>query len=298
MQAFDQSYTASDGTRSGVTIFTADDPAAAVVLILPAMGAEAAFYRPFAKQLTRYGFHAVTADWRGKGLSSMRASRRVDFGFREIWHYDFPALFDCIRAQFRKSPIIVYGHSLGGQLVSLYLAAHPELNVQGLVLHTACHVYYRKLGKQARKAWWAYFLFPLIASAWGYFPGQVFGFARRESRTTMRDWGHAGRHGLYHAKGLTIDYDAFGENLKLPILAISLEGDWLAPREGLEHLYSLFPNAPVRHLHFDTEVQGEKPLSHFNWVHRSGVFVEALQEWVKAFVPVIGRVERREVARY
>ncbi len=286
MQSFQLSYTAADGTPSGVTVFPTAEAEAPVVLILPAMGAEAAFYCPFAEKLTQHDFHAVTADWRGKGLSALRASRKVDFGFREIWHYDFPALFDCLRARFPGNPIIVYGHSLGGQLASLYLSVHSERNVQGLVLHTACHVYHCNWGANSWKVWCAYFLFPLVARVWGYFPGQMFGFARREARSTMRDWGYAGRYGRYHAKGLRTDYDSYGECLDLPILAISLEGDWLlAPRKGLEHLYSLFPNAPVRHLHFEAHVSGEKPLSHFNWVHRSEKFIEELKDWAGDFLP-------------
>ncbi|MCE7926520.1 MAG: alpha/beta fold hydrolase [Haliscomenobacteraceae bacterium CHB4] len=297
MQSFFLSYTATDGARSGITVFPSGDTGAPVVLVLPAMGAEAIFYRPFAEQLARQGFHGITADWRGKGLSSLRASRSVDFGFREIWHYDFPALFDRVRAQFPQNPIIVYGHSLGGQLAGLYLASHPETNVQGLVLHTACHVYYRNWGEHARKAWWAFYLFPLIARVWGYFPGHMFGFARREARTTMRDWGYAGRRGLYHAKGLLTDYDALGECLTLPILAVSLEDDWLAPRKGLEHLYALFPNAPVRHLHFDATVPEEKPLSHFNWVYRAEVFVKELKEWFSNNATGAGLPEKESTGR-
>lgn len=160
---------------------------------------------------------------------------------------------------------------------SLYLAAHPERNVAGLVLHMACHCDYRNWDDKRYRFKMIFTLYPLVAQLWGYFPGRRLGFARREARAFMRDWGYSGRKGKYHPHGILTDYDSLGDGLQIPILAFSLEGDWLAPRKGLEHLYGLFPNAPVRHLHLEPEGHGPKPLSHFNWVYQPGVFIEELQ---------------------
>lgn len=273
-------YFSLDGFANAIRVFTnPSNPDAEVILCLPAMGTEAVYYSPFAESLVEAGYHVVTADWRGKGLSILRAARDVDFGYREIWHYDFPALFDCVRDIFPGNNILVYGHSLGGQLSSLYLAAHPERQVKGLILHFSCHCHYRNWDKGRRKFYLWFKLFPWIAKVMGYFPGEQIGFARQEARTFMRDWGYSGLQGRYHAKGLVIDYDALGYYLKLPILAFSLEGDDMAPRKGLEHLYSLFPNAHVEHIHLPESAGERKRFSHFNWVHQAGFFVNTLDKW-------------------
>ena len=107
-------YFTADGFASTVRIFpNSNQPEAEVILCLPAMGTTAAYYSPFAEALVEAGYHVVTADWRGKGLSILRAGRKVDFGYREIWHYDFPALFEAIRNEFPANRILVYRYEDG-----------------------------------------------------------------------------------------------------------------------------------------------------------------------------------------
>lgn len=273
-------YFSADGFANTVRIFTNPQrPKTDVILLVPAMGTTAAYYAPFAEALVEAGYQVVTADWRGKGLSIIRAGRNADFGYREIFHYDFPALFDCVRSEFPNNEIIVYGHSLGGQLSSLYLAAHPEARVTGLVQHFACHCHYKNWDVEAWKMYLWFKCFPWIARLFGYFPGEKIGFARREARTFMRDWGFSGTKGKYHPKGTWQAYDSMGHQLTTPILAISLEGDQLAPRRGVEHLYGLFTNAPVTHHHLPAESGDRKPYSHFNWVHQPGYFIEQMKAW-------------------
>lgn len=291
-------YFSADNFASTVRIFINETNAQAdVVLCLPAMGATAAYYSPFAEALVAAGYHVVTADWRGKGLSILRAGRAVDFGYREILQYDFPALFDCIRAEFPENNILVYGHSLGGQLGSLYLAAHPERQVSGLVLHFSCHCHYRNWGIKAWKMYLWFWLFPRIARWWGYFPGDKVGFARREARTFMRDWGYVGLHGKYRPKGSLVAYDSLGYRLKLPILAFTLEGDDMAPKKGMENLYSLFSNSEVRHHHLPDQSGDNRPYSHFNWVHQPAFFIKKLQEWQgkRSIVPQSNEVVLMEI---
>lgn len=273
-------YFSTDGFASTVRAFTNEEqPDATVILILPAMGTTAAYYTPFAEALVEAGYHAVTADWRGKGLSILRAGRNTDFGYREILQYDFPVLFDTIRQEFPESQIVLYGHSLGGQLGSLYLAVHPEVRVSGIVQHFSCHCHYQNWDAQKWKMYLWFKLFPWIARLLGYFPGEKIGFARREARTFMRDWGYSGIRGKYHPRGLWQDYDSLGHQLDIPILSFSLEGDQLAPRKAAAHLYSLFTNAPVHHDHLPAGAGERKPYSHFNWVHQPAYFIQKLQAW-------------------
>lgn len=273
-------YFSLDGFANTIRVFTNEQrPRTDVILMLPAMGTTAAYYTPFAEALVEAGYHVVTADWRGKGLSIIRAGRQADFGYREILHYDFPALFDCTRSVFPNNEIIVYGHSLGGQLGSLYLAAHPEAQVSGLVQHFSCHCHYKNWDTKAWKMYLWFKLFPWVAQIIGYFPGEQIGFARREARTFMRDWGLSGTEGRYHPKGTWQAYDSLGHQLEMPILAVSLEGDDLAPRRGAEQLYRLFTNAPVTHHHLPAGSGERKPYSHFNWVHQPNYFIDLLKDW-------------------
>ena len=112
-------------------------PTAPVCLCLPAMGASASYYRPFAQALARaLAGTVVLADLRGQGESEVRASRGARFGYREIVEQDVPALLDTLAARFRYGPLFVIGHSLGGQLATLS-ALHRQDRLAGLVLVAA-----------------------------------------------------------------------------------------------------------------------------------------------------------------
>ena len=62
------------------------------LLWLPAMGVPAKHYLPFAEQLAARGIAVFLHEWRGNGSSSLRPSRTVDWGYREILQLDLPGL--------------------------------------------------------------------------------------------------------------------------------------------------------------------------------------------------------------
>src|SRR5690606_10191189 len=100
---------------------------------LPAMGIEARYYAGFAGALRRLGLNAATLELRGLGTSNVRPSRKVDFGYGTILERDLPPALALLRERFPGAPLFLLGHSLGGQLLALHLAVHPD-GVEGLVL--------------------------------------------------------------------------------------------------------------------------------------------------------------------
>src|SRR5690348_4220743 len=106
-------YRAQDGARASFRLFPADDRNAPVVICIPGMGVRGRYYTDFARMLSGRGFHVLTSDLRGIDSSSVRASRRCDFGYEEIINLDFPALVDAARQRFPSNGIILLGHSLG-----------------------------------------------------------------------------------------------------------------------------------------------------------------------------------------
>src|SRR5687768_13204471 len=79
---------AADGARWELRL---QRPAVAVrapVLCVPAMGVPARFYAPLQAELARAGFLAAVTELRGHGTSTVRAGRRVDFGYHELLSLD------------------------------------------------------------------------------------------------------------------------------------------------------------------------------------------------------------------
>ncbi len=268
--------TALDGAASKITVFTADHAAEAPVLIcMPAMGTAARFYEPLAGPILREGWRFVTADLRGVGLSAVRVKRGVSFGYGDMVGSDWPAVVQKAQALFPGAPVYLLGHSLGGQLSALYLAANPAA-AAGLILVAAPSVHWRGwdaplnagvlAGTQAARA---------VAAVLGYFPGRKLGFGGTEARGVIRDWARQARTGRYEPRGPSIGYERLLAELEAPVLAISFEDDFLSPPRAVGNLLAKMRRARVTHV----TLAGDG-LDHFRWVRNPDALVGKIREWL------------------
>ena len=164
----------------------------------------------------------MTWECGGIGDSSVRASRSNDFGYHTLI-LDLKQIIEFSEHRFPNHSITLIGHSLGGQIASLFTAQYPD-RVDDLILITACNVYYKGWENQMRVIL-AGRLFPLISSMLGYFPGHLFNFSGRETMTVMRDWASNALTGKYQLKGSSFNYDSALHKLEKRILAFSVEND-------------------------------------------------------------------------
>ena len=244
------------------------------------MGVKASFYQPFAEKLAKGGFTTITSDLRGLGLSSVRPSAKVDFGYLDMIE-DIKSITENIKKIYPNQKIYFLGHSLGGQIASLALAKYPKL-ATGIILTAANSVYYKGWSERQRyTTLFAYYFFPLLSRIMGYFPGHKVGFGGKAAKTQMIDWGHLGRTGRFKIKGDNLDYEAALKRVSLPILAIYIEGDWMSPKAAMANLYRKFnSNAPLTNFTL-TNASVEKKLNHFNWVKQPDEIVKEIQKWGK-----------------
>lgn len=270
-----------DGTSNQFSYFPGENPEAPVVLCLPALGVRASYYQPLGAELTQQGFHSYTLDWRGLGHSNVRPSRTLDFGYKELIA-DLTEALELIRQSHPKIPIYLLGHSLGGQIGSLYSAKNPG-KLAGIVLITSCTVYYQ--GWEGQGAWkvrLAGQLFYPLSKLIGHFPGNLLGFGGKEARSVMRDWCQNALSGKYIISKSNFDYEAALKKTTHPVLAISLEGDWMASKQAVINLYKKFHDeAPITHLHESESSSAVANLNHFNWVKQPSYFVSKIKSWTE-----------------
>ncbi len=99
-----------DGATNTLTVYkTSSGCADAVILIMPAMGVSADYYESLAVACVSSGWHAITSDFRGIGRSSVRASRTTQFGYKELVHYDWPAIVEAVRKRFPSEFFVHFG---------------------------------------------------------------------------------------------------------------------------------------------------------------------------------------------
>ncbi|TDB70171.1 alpha/beta fold hydrolase, partial [Micromonospora sp. KC721] len=150
--AYTQEFVDVDGARIGVQIYPEpvgvpdyDSSSSArltprrdlelspMVVIWPAMGVPARYYRPFAAALREAGLAVAVVDLRGTGASTPRPSRACRYGYPELVT-DVGAVLDALKPRLDGRRRLLLGHSLGGQAALLHLAVHGADAVDGLAL--------------------------------------------------------------------------------------------------------------------------------------------------------------------
>jgi predicted alpha/beta hydrolase len=259
----------AEGTRSTLTVWAAEAPAAPVALIVPAMGMPSSYYHRFGEALAAAGVHCSLMELRGHEAEGGRIpGRGYDFGYVDLVD-DVAHAVEATRKILPHAPVVLLGHSMGGQVALMYAALHPG-ELAGIALVASSTPHWRT---------WAPWILPLsqvfaaVGAVLGHFPGQHVRFAGRESRGLIRDWARLARTGRFPAgeEGLA--------SVRHPVLAISVERDWLGPARSVDALVEKVPAADVERDHLDVD-----GIDHFKWARRPEVVVPRIVAWAAGSV--------------
>ena len=255
----------------------------ALVLMVPAMGTAAAYYEPFAARLRGAGIAVRLLELPGQGTSPLSARRGDDFGYREIVEDLLPDAVRSARREFPQGCIVLAGHSLGGQLAVLASAELAPL-LDGLVLVAAGTAHWRRWPGGGRLlACLTVHAVAALAALLPWYPGDRVGFGGAQSRRLMRDWRHNARTGQYRLEGSARDADALRTALRevrLPVLALSIRHDTVAPEGAVAELLAHLPAARVRHVTVPGHPSHVPWKRHFSWARQRAGVEDALLAWL------------------
>jgi predicted alpha/beta hydrolase len=265
-----------DQTTSQIEVFgKIDSSNQAIVILMPAMAISSKYYKAFAEYLAnQLNIISITSDLRGLGKSSVRVSKKVDFGYQNLLE-DYTLIIQTLQQKYPNQPIYLLGHSLGGQIASL-LATHKTLNIKGLILIACASNYYKQwsglnrltFGGFLRVARWT-------ARVLGYFPGKKMGFGGTEAKTLIQDWSYMGLFGKYKIKNSSIDYEKNLATTRLPILAMGIQNDYFAPPKAIHFLLKKFAQSPdIQQI---TVSSAEHKLNHINWLKYPELFGKSIR---------------------
>lgn len=279
--------------RPGEPEPAATAPTAPAVLLVPAMGVPVGFYQPF---LTRLGSDGAAAEVHalelpGQGTSTLRARRGVDYGYREIVEDMLPDAVERIARAAPQRPLVVIGHSLGGQLSVLACATLPR-PVERLVLIAAGTAHWRAWpqGRRLRAALSVHGI-AAVAALLPWYPGTRLGFGGDQARRFMRDWSYNARTGRYRLEGSTIPDAEFAQRLAAArprVHLLSVDGDPVAPPGAADELLGLLPSADVSRATVRGVASDSPWRRHFSWARR----LSDVDDAVAAQLAAAGRAAR------
>lgn len=255
-------------------------PARFSLFFLPGMGVSARQYIDFGQSLSELGIETFIHEWRGIGSSSLRAARRIDWGYRELLEEDLASALSRVQETVSGKRLVLGGHSLGSQLACLLGAMRPEA-CAGLLIVAGGAPYWRAFGGWMRWALPAVFFgMPLVSDLVGHYPGRNLGFAGREARGVIRDWTASGRSGVYAPPGLSRNLEQDLRELPVPALALRMADDWFVPQGSLDWLTAKLAAARVEQQILGSEA-GSGPADHYRWMREPREAAHRIEAWLR-----------------
>jgi len=266
-QARDIDVAAGDGHRWQLIARLPPQPRAAL-LWLPALGVAARHYEAFADALAAEGIAVLLHEWRGNGSSSLRPSRDCDWGYRQILALDLPASQQALRDIAGNAPLLIGGHSLGGQLACCHAGQQPAAFAR-LWLVASGTPWWRSFPAPLRYALpLVYRFLPWLARRHGTLPGRRVGFGGTEARGLIADWARVGLSHRYAASGWNVDLEAGMARVQAPVDALAMAHDWMAPATSTQALTAKTAG-PCRLETLDAAALGTRA-DHFSWMKSPG----------------------------
>ncbi|HZW13277.1 MAG TPA: alpha/beta fold hydrolase [Noviherbaspirillum sp.] len=258
-------------TKDGFTLaahrFAPHGKPKAVIVLPTAMGVKQNFYFPFAQFLAQQGFEVLTFDYRGSGASVPARFRRSLRGFKANlfdWVEDYNAAVRTARAWHRNVPLLVIGHSLGGQLPGLLPDNHL---IDGIITVAAGSGYWRDNVPQLKRFVWLiwYFVAPVSTTLFGYFPGKKMKIVGDLPKGVIFQWMQwcKNPHYVVDRKGKPIRSGY--ENLRVPLLSMSFTDDEMMSRRSIDSMHDFYRNAKVERRYIEPSDVQAKRIGHFGF---------------------------------
>jgi predicted alpha/beta hydrolase len=206
--------------------------AAGVAILAHAMFARRTeFERPRGRSLVdlfaERGYRTIAFDFRGHGDSGPGAAQGGDWSYDDLVRSDLPAVAACARARWEKLPLVVAGHSFGGQ-IALASQGTGALDADALVVIGA-NVWMRSL-EPSRARWLMKRAVVKTAHALcqkrGYFPARALGLGSDDaSSRVMASIERCMREGRWTSDDGKVDYGALLASIRVPVATVSSRGD-------------------------------------------------------------------------
>ena len=242
---------------------TGTSPALTTVIIHSATGVRRRYYQAFAHYLSKHEVDVLLWDARGIGDSALKPVRSDPATMRDWGQFDQQAVLQYVRIQHPTRPVVIIGHSSGGNLAGL---APLTAEAEGLILIASGSCDWRDYPPLERlrllTVWWVGM--PLVLSLWGYLPSWT-GIGHTLPHGVANEWRKWSLTRGYLFNDPTLDtsgYKAFTG----PLLALSMSDDLAyAPPGCVRSLLRGFSRARIKHHEIPASKGFEGRIGHFGF---------------------------------
>ena len=112
-----------------------EGPAKGTVIIVHGFGEYAGSYIEFARRLAAANYSSVTFDQRGHGNLEDPRLRGIIPGY-QCFLDDINSVYTQIKQESPDTPVVLYGHSMGGNIAANYMLAYPDSGLSCAVLES------------------------------------------------------------------------------------------------------------------------------------------------------------------
>jgi len=260
--------TCKDGVVLGGRLWrTSMVPSKGFIIINPATGVLARYYRFYAKFLADSGFDVLTYDYRGIGLSRPARLRGCGYRWRDWGQLDFDACVRFAQAHRRGGELLVVGHSVGGFLPGLAESGHL---VDRMLTVGAQYAYWRDYAPEHRARLFLkwHIIMPAMTFLFGYFPGRRLGWLEDLPAGVANEWSFKpARTELdypLHSRTEVLARFAF---FRAPILAVVVEDDELGTLPAVRRTLDYYSGAPRAEALLEPGALGVDAIGHFGLFH-------------------------------
>jgi predicted alpha/beta hydrolase len=273
-------FPAGDGYPLAATTFLPAGAPKAAVVLSSATAVPRKIYRGFATYLAGRDFAVVTYDYRG--IAGSRPPSLIGFParMRDWAALDTTAALDLARKTWQGVPLLMVGHSFGGQAVGL---VPNNIDIARALLIAAQAGYWRLF--QSPEKYRVYAMMNagrLITRAFGYTPGWT-GMGEDLPKGVFLEWADWVMSERYFLDDPTLAELVHFPRYRGALRAIGIDDDpWATPR-AIDLLLSAFTGTRPERRQIDPRALGAGPIGHFGFfrpVHRDTLWREAV-DWLE-----------------
>ena len=237
------------------------------LILLPALGVAISKYEKLISTLSQNGLNVIATDYPNCGRNLPLVSKDIDYGYSDLLT-DFIPQLEQVALEVTGQRSILFGHSLGGHLATLYAQSH-DIKVIGIATGNIGFKNWDVKGKINILKATAVINAMILKD--GYFAGYKIAFGDRETKTLMRDWSKVVFTGNYKhviATEKLVENDA---------LFVYLQGDDFAPMSSMLGLSRYFKHPHIKTLDLSQKLKGNQ---HSAWIKQADEVVQLIVKWL------------------